>query len=81
MRFLGRDSAETYGELVSWEQDPKAHKRLIQWRDVSPGQGLWILEIQDRLYQFLVDACRQILHDTDLTIPILLYTPEEQNRW
>lgn len=68
MRFLGRDTLETYGELISEEQDPEARSRLLRSRDVSPGEGLWILEIQDRLYQFLVNACRGILHDTDLTI-------------
>lgn len=77
MRFLGRDSAETYGELVSWDQDSKARKCLLRWRDVSPGEGLWILEIQDRVYQFLLDVCRQILHDTDLAIATLLARPEE----
>lgn len=77
MRFLDRDSPETYGELVSMDKDPKARDRLLRWRDVSPGEGLWILEIQDRIYQFLVDACRSILHDTDLTTDKLLSTPEE----
>ncbi|KAI1655314.1 hypothetical protein F4813DRAFT_367500 [Daldinia decipiens] len=66
MRFMGRDSPDTYGELVSWEDDPDAHQQLQRRRDVSPGEGLWILEIQDRLYRFLLDTCKIILHDTDL---------------
>ncbi|KAF3069857.1 hypothetical protein GL218_07820 [Daldinia childiae] len=65
MRFTGRDSPGTYGELVSWEDDPDARQRLHRRRDVSPGEGLWILEIQDRLYQFLLDTCMMILHDLD----------------
>ncbi|KAI1804277.1 hypothetical protein F4811DRAFT_521444 [Daldinia bambusicola] len=66
MRFLGRDNPDNYGELVSWEDDPDAHNRLHRRRDVSPGEGLWILEIQDRLYKFLLEACKIILHDFDL---------------
>lgn len=76
MRFLGRDTPETYGELVSWDEDPQGCSRLHRWRDVSPGEGLWILEIQDRLYQFLIDACRAILHDTDLTPATIAALPE-----
>ncbi|KAI8961145.1 hypothetical protein F5Y11DRAFT_240830 [Daldinia sp. FL1419] len=63
MRFTGRDGPDTYGELVSWEDDPDAHQRLHRRRDVSPGEGLWILEIQDRLYRFLLDTCKSILRD------------------
>ncbi|KAI0105998.1 hypothetical protein F4814DRAFT_81233 [Daldinia grandis] len=66
MRFMGRDSPDTYGELISWENDPDARQRLQRHRDVSPGEGLWILEIQDRLYKFLLDTCKIILHDLDL---------------
>ncbi|KAI0853515.1 hypothetical protein F5Y00DRAFT_224860 [Daldinia vernicosa] len=66
MKFTGRDGPDTYGELVSWEDDPDARQRLQRRRDVSPGEGLWILEIQDRLYRFLLDACKIILHDLDL---------------
>lgn len=77
MRFLDSSTPATYGELISLDKDQKARTRLLRWRDVSPGEGLWILEIQDRIYQFLIDACRGILHDTDLTIAKLLSTPEE----
>ncbi|KAI1464406.1 uncharacterized protein F4812DRAFT_443319 [Daldinia caldariorum] len=66
MRFLGKDSPGSYGELVSWEDDPDAHHRLLRCRDVSPGEGLWILEIQDRLYKFLLETCKAILHDFEL---------------
>lgn len=63
MVFSGRDCAETYGELISWAEDPRAFVRLYTGREVSPGEGLWVLEIQDRLYQFLVNACKHVLHD------------------
>lgn len=63
MVLTGQEGPETYGQLVSWEEDPTAYRRLHMGRDTSPGEGLWILEIQDRLYRFLVNVCEDILHD------------------
>ncbi|KAJ4423897.1 hypothetical protein N0V82_001483 [Gnomoniopsis sp. IMI 355080] len=63
MAFTGLETPELYGQLVSWEEDPGAYRRLQIGRDVSPGEGLWILEIQERLYRFLVNICKTILHD------------------
>ncbi|KAI0137708.1 hypothetical protein F4776DRAFT_671042 [Hypoxylon sp. NC0597] len=34
--------------------------------NLSPGEGLWVLKIQDRLYQFLLKTCKEILHDLNL---------------
>lgn len=66
MRFTCCDNPESYGKLVSWADDPEACRRLYRGRDTSPGEGLWILDIQDRLYKFLVATCRLILHDIPL---------------
>ncbi|KAJ4393298.1 hypothetical protein N0V93_002506 [Gnomoniopsis smithogilvyi] len=66
MVFTGQEGPEAYGKLVSWEEDPKAYQRLHYGRDTSPGEGLWILEIQQRLYRFLVNICQVILHDQQI---------------
>lgn len=66
MVFTGQEGPEIYGQLVSWEEDPGAYRRLQIGRDTSPGEGLWILEIQERLYKFLVNICKLILHDQRL---------------
>lgn len=63
MVFTGQESPEVYGQLVSLEEDPTAYHRLHLGRDTSPGEGLWILEIQRRLYRFLVNICHDIVHD------------------
>lgn len=63
MLFSGQGSAETYGELVSWQERPDAFARLLGGHDISPGEGLMVLEIQDRLYQFLANVCTNMLHD------------------
>lgn len=63
MVFTGQKCSEDYGRLVSWEEDPKAYQRLHMGCDLSPGEGLVVLEIQHRLYRFLVNICQIILHD------------------
>jgi hypothetical protein len=63
MMFTGRHTPETYGELIAWKDHPEAFHWLTSQRGAHPGQGLLILEIQERLYQFLVDCCKAILHD------------------
>ncbi|KAK5627741.1 hypothetical protein RRF57_003456 [Xylaria bambusicola] len=76
MAFTGRRSPETYGELISWDDEPDACYWTVKRSVVHPGEGLRILEIQSRLYQFLVDIVRAILHDmsleslTDPTLPV-----------
>ncbi|KAI5859515.1 hypothetical protein GGS23DRAFT_616202 [Durotheca rogersii] len=77
MRFTGRDSVETYGRLVSWDEDEDAYQRLQRGRDFTPGEGIWILDSQERIYQFLCDICRIILHDYSLGMDELHNLPIE----
>lgn len=63
MLFTGQESPEDYGRLVCWEEDPQGYKRLHMGCDLSPGEGLLVLEIQQRLYRFLVNICQIILYD------------------
>ncbi|KAB5518728.1 hypothetical protein GE09DRAFT_1294017 [Coniochaeta sp. 2T2.1] len=52
-----------YGKLVAWEDHPDAFEWMTSRKQCLPGEGLLILEAQDRLLQFLVECCRLILHD------------------
>ncbi|KAF2840650.1 hypothetical protein M501DRAFT_1023066 [Patellaria atrata CBS 101060] len=54
---------DRYGELISWDDHPDASQWLFTGRGVHPGHGLWILQVQERLYRFLVDCCKHIVHD------------------
>lgn len=79
MMFTGRDTPETYGELVAWTDHPEAFHWLSSQRGANPGEGLFILEIQERLYIFLVDCCKAILHDISektLADPTVSIAPE-----
>ncbi|MCJ1332535.1 hypothetical protein MMC10_009228 [Thelotrema lepadinum] len=65
MRFAGRQTPETYGEICSklCEGSPE----VCEWEqaedNIVTGAGLIILEVQERIYPFLVRCCRLILHD------------------
>ncbi|KAF9139633.1 hypothetical protein BG015_001955 [Linnemannia schmuckeri] len=63
MMFTGRNTPETYGQLYSWDDHPDAASWLFSERGVHPGYGLQILEVQERVYHFLLECCLQILHD------------------
>lgn len=63
MMFTGRHKPETYGELIAWDDHPDAFDWLQSLRGHHPGEGILVLQIQDRLYKFLVDCCKSILHD------------------
>lgn len=69
MLFRGRTSPETYGQLYTWAELEASTKDKgdapgsdsFATRGTHPGEGLWILTIQARLYRFLVLAVRAIL--------------------
>lgn len=63
--FLDGQVAETYGKLDSWNDNDKAFDMMLSGLGCQPGQGLAILEMQQRTYGFLVDCCQIILHDLD----------------
>lgn len=58
MTFDGVDGPEDYGKLVSLDELPGNFNWLSAY---NPGDGLLILEAQQRILSFLIDCCRQIL--------------------
>ncbi|KAF9272569.1 hypothetical protein BGZ68_002299, partial [Mortierella alpina] len=63
MMFTGRNTPETYGELYSWDDNAEAADWAFSQRGMHPGYGLQTLEVQERIYDFLVQCCLLILHD------------------
>ncbi|TPX17768.1 uncharacterized protein E0L32_002869 [Thyridium curvatum] len=53
----------SYGRLLSWEEHPGSEEMIRSGQQYSPGEGLLVLEAQDRLLEFLVQCCRKVLHD------------------
>ncbi|KAF2469970.1 uncharacterized protein BDR25DRAFT_325730 [Lindgomyces ingoldianus] len=54
MLFLGRTTAQTYGELMSWDEDDKTFDSITKGIGMHPGHGLQALEIQQRIWEFLL---------------------------
>lgn len=77
----GATEVDKYGKLLAWDDHPDAFDWMFSRKQFLPGEGLLILEAQQRLLRFLVQCCRLILHDmpdetiTSDTYPIL---PEPQ---
>ncbi|KAF4979917.1 hypothetical protein FZEAL_3972 [Fusarium zealandicum] len=63
MVLHGTTTADKYGELVAWDSHPDAFEWLHTRKQFLPGEGIIILEAQARLMTFLVDCCRDILHE------------------
>jgi hypothetical protein len=68
MYFHKKGSVDKYGELVSWDDDEDAFENLINGVGMSPGHGLKALEIQQRLWEFLLAWSLSLLHDIEFPI-------------
>ncbi|KAK1752697.1 hypothetical protein QBC47DRAFT_432351 [Echria macrotheca] len=55
--------ADQYGRLVMWSEDPQAKDWIITGKQFSAGEGYMVLQIQDRLLEFLVTCCESMLRD------------------
>jgi hypothetical protein len=85
--FLDGTTVETYGRL---DDSSEAFDMMLSSRAFHPGHGLLILEIQQKILNFLVQCCRIILQDLDpssLTSDQMLIKPEppaitrDPNEW
>jgi hypothetical protein len=61
--FMDGGTPETYGRLVSWDDDEEAANLMYSSRQFFPGDGLRVFELQEKVYPFLVKCCELILHD------------------
>ncbi|KAL2075053.1 hypothetical protein VTL71DRAFT_8833 [Oculimacula yallundae] len=61
--FMDGETADTYGRLASWNDDIDTVHLMFSQRQFTPGDGLRVLQIQDRIYPFLIKCCELILHD------------------
>ncbi|KAL8345863.1 hypothetical protein RB601_005771 [Gaeumannomyces tritici] len=57
------DSGFKYGQLLSWDDHEDAFDWMNTHTQFLPGEGLLILEAQERLLSFLVAFCKTMLHD------------------
>lgn len=76
MLFRGKNSPGTYGQLL----DYNAHRDAQSWsetrREMQPGEGLLVLESQERTLDFLVKCAREILHDIESPLDHPIEAPQ-----
>jgi hypothetical protein len=56
-------SSKGYWKVVSWEENPEACGWSVNKRGFMTGEALLIFQLQARTYEFLVDCCKNILHE------------------
>lgn len=63
MLLNGAYGPDKYGELLEIHGQPDAYGRFLVGKQPLPGKGLIILEAQERVLDFLVSCCKQIMHE------------------
>ena len=59
----GAADVKTYGSLISWVDNSDAIDVNIEGWEFDPGEGLLVLEAQERVLKFLVLICKTMLQD------------------
>lgn len=59
----GMTNPEDYGKLLAWEEHEDAFDWMHTRKQFLPGEALEILGAQDRLMEFLLHCCEQLLHN------------------
>jgi hypothetical protein len=63
MYIAGELDPNRYGRLLSWDDDDDAYTLHHNGLQFQPGTGLLVLEIQSKIYSFLLECCFQLFHD------------------
>ncbi|EMD58813.1 hypothetical protein COCSADRAFT_41383 [Bipolaris sorokiniana ND90Pr] len=63
MLFADRKTPKSYVKLISWDDDDDAFESMTNGIGMHPGHGLQALEIQERIWSFLVKCCQILLQD------------------
>ncbi|KAL8830792.1 MAG: hypothetical protein Q9170_005575 [Blastenia crenularia] len=65
--LLARQNTQlAYGRMISWDEDPEAFEMMSTGIGLQPGEGLQVMEIQQRKMQFLQKCTQLILQDLPL---------------
>ncbi len=66
MLLAGQNTEAVYGRLISWDEDYDAFDMMGKGTGIQPGEGLVVMEIQQRKMQFLLQCAQTILQDLPL---------------
>ncbi|KAL8935305.1 MAG: hypothetical protein Q9216_005491 [Gyalolechia sp. 2 TL-2023] len=67
--MLGRKTGKTYGQMRSWASGEEAHDLATCGVGLRTGEAMLVLELQDRLFSFLIRCTELILSDLDHETP------------
>ncbi|KAJ0159166.1 hypothetical protein CTA2_10201 [Colletotrichum tanaceti] len=82
MILNGAHDPLSYGKLLAWDDDPDCFDWMCTRKQFLPGEGLLVLEAQQRTLQFLVKCCEGILHDfPSHTLTDDVYPLREEPHW
>ncbi|KAF2818287.1 hypothetical protein CC86DRAFT_472923 [Ophiobolus disseminans] len=74
MYFHRGETANGYGDLISWDDEEDAFENMTNEIGMHPGNGLQALEIQQRIWAFLVTWSKSLLQDipslTESDVPL-----------
>ena len=70
MMLVGQNVEQDYGRLISWDDDDDAFDMMSRGVGIQPGEGLVVMEIQQRKLQFLLKCAQIILQDLPLKHPL-----------
>ena len=63
MLLSGQSKAAYYGQLVPWEDNDNAFEWMVSRVEFQPGEGLLVLERQQKILGFLLKCCHLLLQD------------------
>lgn len=81
MYLAGQQTSESYGKLISWDEDDNAFHLMHNGLQFQPGEGILALEAEKTILDFLIKCCEGIFADltftelTSLEIPTLPVPP------
>ncbi|UNI16536.1 hypothetical protein JDV02_002963 [Purpureocillium takamizusanense] len=61
--FVESSNKSEYGKLLGWHEHKDAFGWMCSRMQALPGEGLFVLEAQERVLDFLVKCCQIVLHD------------------
>lgn len=76
MLLAGQITQATYGRMLSRDKDDKAFDLMSSGAGLQPGEGLQIMEIQQRKLQFLQKCVELLPRDLPLSDPSIPEQPE-----
>ncbi|KIW50613.1 hypothetical protein PV05_09405 [Exophiala xenobiotica] len=77
MVFVGQNTSETYGEFVHCVTSPRALLLWLAGVHFGIGEGLLILEVQRKIYEFLLDCCGKIFSDVPWNELLSMQLPQQ----